>query len=134
VAILTKKANVCRWFLGALLLAATLPAGAADIKLDQLWSVNLNSLLETAAIPADLDGDGPAEILVAAREELFALDGRGKELWRWRTPGRFMTYPTAWVRPGQPALVYAADNAGNFTCLDGAGKVVWKAKLAAGSM
>ena len=67
--------------------------------------------------------------MIAGREELFALDGQGKLLWHWRTKGRFMTYPAVLVRPGQPSLIYAADNAGLFTCLDGAGKEVWHAQL-----
>ncbi|MEK7685281.1 MAG: PQQ-binding-like beta-propeller repeat protein [Verrucomicrobiota bacterium] len=101
----------------------------AELKLPVLWQTDLESFLESAGIIADLDGDGRARAVIAGREELFVLDGQGKLLWHWRTQGRFMTYPAVLVRPGQPSLIYAADNAGLFTCLDGAGKEVWHAQL-----
>jgi len=78
---------------------------------------------------ADLNGDGRDKMLVAGREELFALDGRGKPLWHWRTKGRFMTYPAVLTRSGQPSLIYAADNSGWLSCLDGTGKEIWHAQL-----
>ncbi len=116
--------------IGLTVLLASLTAGrAAELKLPVLWQTDLQSFLESAGIIADLDGDGRERAVIAGREELFALDGKGKWLWHWRTKGRFMTYPAVLVRPGQPSLIYAADNAGLLTCLDGAGKEVWHAQL-----
>ncbi len=111
------------------LLASVTSSRAAEIRLPNLWQTDLESFLESAGIIADLDGDGRERALIAGREELFALDGKGKVLWHWRTKGRFMTYPAVLVRPGRPSLLYEADNAGLFTCLDGGGKEVWHAQL-----
>jgi outer membrane protein assembly factor BamB len=106
---------------------------AEELALPLLWSVDLKTFLESAPVIADIDGDGMGEVLVAGREEMIALDGSGKELWRWRAPGRFMTYPTVLERPGQTPLIYGADYSGALACLDGAGNEVWQAKLDAPS-
>ncbi|MDX9973076.1 MAG: PQQ-binding-like beta-propeller repeat protein, partial [FCB group bacterium] len=106
-------------------------ACAADLAMPQLWATGLEVLLETAAITADVTGDGRDEIVVAGHEDLFVLDGRGKIAWHWRSPGRYLTYPAVWSRKGQPGLIYAADNQGNLNCHDGNGKIVWQTKLGA---
>ena len=62
------------------LVALTSAAPAAELKLPLLWQTDLQSFLESAATVADLNGDGRDKMLVAGREELFALDGRGKPL------------------------------------------------------
>ena len=120
----------------ALILIAPRALGAAsqELKLPQLWKTNLNTFLESTAIVADLKGDGKLEALMAGREELIALDGKGKELWRYRTKGRFMTYPAVLTRKGESSLVFAADNSGQLDCVDGNGKEVWTAKLKGPSM
>ena len=115
---------VCVW-----LLPPVVTSAAGDLKLPLLWQTDLQSLLESAATVGDVRGQGREEIVVAGREELFILDGHGKELWHWRTKGRFMTYPAVLARPGQPSLIFAADNGGLLTCLDGTGKEVWQAPL-----
>jgi len=89
----------------------------------------MKTFLESAAIVADLAGDGRERGIVAGREELFAVRDEGKILWHWRTKGRFMTYPAVLTRSGKPSLIYAADNSGLFTCLDGMGQMVWQAQL-----
>ena len=114
-------------------LAACLPALAWDITLPVVSRTDLGTLLESTAITADLDGDGVDEIIAAGRQEMIAVDGAGQERWRWRTKGRYMTTPAVLHAPDGRTLVYAADNAGLFTCLDGAGKVVWQAQLKQGS-
>ncbi len=113
----------------ALLLAASAASAAASPGFPVLWQTNLQTFLESAPTLADLRGDGRQEVVMAGREELFALDVQGKELWHWRTKSRFMTCPAVLSRPPHPALIYAADNSGWFTCLDGAGKEVWHAQL-----
>lgn len=105
------------------------PAPAGEPVISQLWSADLNSFLESAPTLADIDNDGRDEVLVAGREELIALNKNGKELWRWRTRQRFMTYPAVLQRPGLPALIYAPDTGKLFSCLDGNGKVVWQSEL-----
>ena len=126
-------------FVAALVLVATFGMAAADAGADgpldiaPLWTVSLETYTETGASLADIDGDGFAEILVAGREEMIAVDGDGSVLWRWRTRTRFITYPAVLTRAGQPALIYAAGHSGLFTCLDGLGQVVWQADLAGGS-
>ncbi|NLP12152.1 PQQ-binding-like beta-propeller repeat protein, partial [bacterium] len=105
------------------------PALANDPGISLLWSVDLKTFLESAPTLADIDTDGRDEVLVAGREELIALNKSGKELWRWRTRQRFMTYPAVLQRPGSPALIYVADTGKLFSCLDGNGRVVWQAEL-----
>jgi outer membrane protein assembly factor BamB len=107
------------------------PTGSAapNLNFPVLWQQDLQSLLESSPTVADLRGDGRDEIIIAGREEIFALDAHGKALWHWRTKARFMTYPAVLTRPGRPALIYAADNGGLLTCLDGTGKEVWHAQL-----
>jgi len=102
---------------------------AADATFPLLWQVELKSFLESAPTVADINGDGRDEIIIAGMEEIIALGKNGKELWRWRTKRRFMTYPAVLERKKKLSLIYAADNSGLFTCLDGAGKVVWQAQL-----
>jgi len=78
----------------------------------------------------DLDGDGAADIVVAAYESMIAVDGTGRELWRYDTPGRYHTCPAILERRGETPLIYAGKNTGMFTCLDGRGKAVWQRQLA----
>jgi outer membrane protein assembly factor BamB len=103
--------------------------GAEGLALPVAWQADLATLLESAAVTADLDGDGGDEILAAGREDLYAYDGHGKELWRWHTGGRFMTYPTVLPRSGELPLIFAADTQGVLTCLRGDGQMAWQAKL-----
>lgn len=83
-------------------------------------------VMEGAPMTVDLNGDGDAEIITAAYENLIAFDGDGKELWRFDARGRYSTCPAIWERDGQPPLIYAGDNTGEFTCVDGSGNVVWQ--------
>lgn len=102
---------------------------AEKLKLPLLWTSNLKSFLESAPIVADINNNGRDEILVAGQEEMIALGKGGQQLWRWKTRGRFMTYPTVLKRAGKSALIYAADFSGQFTCLNGEGRVVWQKEL-----
>ena len=106
---------------------------AQKLQLDKEWTSNLKSFLESAPTVADIDNDGRDEVLVAGQEEMIALDKNGDVIWRWKTRRRFMTYPTVLKREKETALIYAADNSGQMTCLDGKGKVVWQADLKAGA-
>jgi outer membrane protein assembly factor BamB len=113
----------------SVLLAVAASCWAAELKFPPLWQTDLQTFLESSGLVADLKGDGREEAVIAGREDLFALDGEGRITWRWRTKGRFMTYPAVLIRPGQVSLIYAADNSGLLTCLDGTGKEVWHAQL-----
>jgi len=108
--------------LSALLLA--LPSAALDIK--ALWVANPDMIMEGAPMVVDLDGDGDAEILTAAYEHIIVVDGTGEELWRFDTRGRYSTCPAILEREGHSPLLYAGDDKGMFTCLDGGGDVVWQ--------
>jgi outer membrane protein assembly factor BamB len=130
-ALLPGRRTAAAWLaIGFTVLLASVTTGrAAELKFPQLWQSDLQTFLESAGIIADLGGDGHERALIAGREELIALDGKGKVLWRWRAKGRFMTYPAVLTRPGQASLIFAADTSGLLTCLDGAGKEVWHAQL-----
>ena len=125
------KSDAVRIFISLAVL--TMAAAADTIHMPLLWTSNQKTLLESAPVVADIDGDGRDEILVAGREEMIAIGKKGNELWRRHTRGRFMTYPAVLNRAGKSALIYAADNRGLFTCLDGFGQVVWQAELNAGA-
>ena len=106
------------------------------LAIEQLWVAECNMVMQGAPIAADLDGDGHSEFLTAAYQAIVAVGGTGTELWRFATKWRYMTCPAVLERPGEPALIYAADMAwsakpeATFSCIDGAGKVVWQAKMA----
>src|SRR5206468_3979734 len=120
--------RLAEWLMAGLV-APTSAADAAELKLPLLWQTDFQSFLESAATGADLHGGSRGCVLAAGRDALIALDGRRKRLWQWRTKGRFMTYPAVLTRSGQPSLIYAADNSGLLTCLDGTGKEIWHAQL-----
>ena len=117
----------------AILLFTAEFVSAASLDLPLIWTVETKTYLESSASVADIDGDGVDEILAAGREEMIALEGDGTEMWRWRTKMRYMTYPSVFTREDKSVLIYGADTAGLFTCLDGNGKVVWQAQLSGGS-
>ncbi len=118
----------------AALMLLPLHGALADApKISLAWTTSVHSMIETAPTVADLLGTGTSEVIAAAHEELVAVDGSGKEMWRFRTKARYMTYPAVLVRPGKPALIYAADNGGLLSCVDGKGAEVWHATLKAGA-
>ncbi|MCA9734059.1 MAG: DUF4091 domain-containing protein [Deferribacteres bacterium] len=129
--------SICRviFCLCILILAFIFPdlSPAQNLNLPLKWTTNQKSFLESAAIVADVNNDGWDEVVFTGQEELIVLGKDGKALWRWRTKARFMTYPGILQRKGESALIYAADNGGQFSCLDGTGNLVWQTELPAGS-
>lgn len=123
--------RICVWLVALMTLSSAFAGQAAETPLQFpiRWQKDLQSLLESSATVADIRGQGHDDVIVAGREELFALDGTGSLLWHWRTKGRFMTYPAVLTRPGQSSLIYAADTSGQLACVDGAGKEVWHSAL-----
>lgn len=108
-------------------------SASQGLAIQQLWVADCNMVMQGAPIAADLDGDGNAEFLTAAYQAIIAVDGTGRELWRFATKWRYMTCPAVLERPGEPALIYAVDMANNpatFSCIDGAGKAVWQTEMA----
>jgi len=128
---LAKRRSVLSCLAALVTLAATARGQAAEalLQFPIRWQKDLQSLLESSATVADLRGQGHDDVVVAGREELYALDGAGSLRWHWRTKGRFMTYPAVLTRPGQPSFIYAADTSGQLVCVDGRGKEVWHAAL-----
>jgi len=110
--------------------AALCAASPAALDIKPLWTAEANMVMEGAPIVVDLDGDGAAEVLAAAYENIIVVDGSGHERWRFDTRGRYSTCPAVLERADAPALIFAGDNTGLFTCLDGAGAVVWQAEIA----
>lgn len=103
--------------------------GPVALEMELIWKADPDMIMEGAPVVVDLDGDGAAEVITAAYESLIAVDGSGTERWRFDARGRYSTCPAVLERDGQPPLIYAGDNQGQFTCLDGAGKVVWQKDL-----
>lgn len=108
------------------LLALSMAPCALALDLPLLWTADPDMIMEGAPVVVDLDGDGTAEVITAAYESLIAVDGSGAERWRFDARGRYSTCPAVLEREGQPPLIYVGDNQGQFTCLDGAGTVVWQ--------
>ncbi|MCK5861510.1 MAG: PQQ-binding-like beta-propeller repeat protein [Candidatus Hydrogenedentes bacterium] len=115
-----------RFLFSALLLLSQF---SYTLDIEQLWVASPDMIMEGAPMVADLDGDGTDEILTAAYESLIVVDGSGKERWRFDTAGRYSTCPAILERDNLPPLLFAGDNKGIFTCLDGLGKIVWEKKL-----
>jgi hypothetical protein len=114
-----------------ILLGATMTPWCADalIELRPLWVTEAATFTEAGPTVADINDDGVCEVITAGREEIIAVGAGGKILWRTKGHVRFMTVPTVLPRPGQPALIYAADVGGFMMCVDGTGKIVWDVKL-----
>ena len=114
-----------------ILLGAVMALSRADafIELRPLWVTEAATFTEAGPTVADINDDGVCEVITAGREEIIAVGAGGKILWRTKGHVRFMTVPTVLPRPGQPALIYAADMGGFMMCVDGAGKIVWDVKL-----
>ena len=118
--------------LAVLLLGAGPGQAVANPKL--LWTAETGVRLWQAATVADVNGDGLDEIVDAAEATILCYDGAGKRLWEY--PVRFSAFHTSaavWVPEKANAYIYAGDNAGNFYCVDGKGKLRWQAKLPAGT-
>ena len=107
---------------------AVQPVAAEVPNIELLWSHHADMVMEAAPVVVDLDGDGDAEILTAAYENIIVVDGSGEELWRFDTRHRYSTVVSVLERPGRSPLLYAADDTGLMTCLDGSGAVVWQAE------
>ena len=60
--------------------ASAVAVGSGEIKFPILWQTNLQTFLESAATVADLSGDGRERTIVAGREELFAIEDKGRTL------------------------------------------------------
>jgi outer membrane protein assembly factor BamB len=127
--------RVGRWL--ALLGVPLFPAWgtwASNAKSDAprlLWKIDTTTRLYTAGTLADINGDGLDEILLAGMNEVIAVNGGGKILWRNAVKERYCTYPAVLMRKGAPPLIFVADNAGNLRCLDGSGKDVWQQRMSA---
>ena len=114
----------------AYVLCAAVTRAAMGLAIEPLWVADPDMIMEGAAMVADLDGDGSAEVVTAAYESIIVVDGAGTERWRFDGRGRYSTCPALLERPGQPPLIYAGDNTGLLTCLDGHGDVVWQRDIA----
>ena len=106
---------------------------AQKLNLELKWTANQKCFIESSATVADINNDGLDEAIITSQEEVIAVGKDGTDLWRWRSKGRFMTYAAVLKRTGESALIYAADNHGQLTCLDDKGKVVWQADLSGGA-
>ena len=133
-----KIAEIIGVFIILSMFTTQLMAGSKQLKLDTIWTHDTKTQLESTATLADINNDGKDEIIVAGREEIIAVDGKGQKIWNWVATDRFCTYPAVYTRKDGTVLIFAADgnfgkNSGTFTCLDGDGKVVWQKKLNANS-
>jgi outer membrane protein assembly factor BamB len=104
---------------------------SSALEIEPLWVADLDMIMEGAPIVVDLDGDGGDEVITAAYQAIIAVDGSGNERWRFDTAGRYSTCPAVLERDGEVPLIYAGDNKGLFTCLDGAGGIVWQTEIGA---
>ncbi|MBI2432263.1 MAG: PQQ-binding-like beta-propeller repeat protein [Candidatus Hydrogenedentes bacterium] len=111
----------------AVVFAGVLLSGAVQaLEVVPLWTAQTHMVMESSPMVVDLNGDGDAEVVTAAYENLIAVDGDGQELWRFDTRARYSTCVAVLERAGQTPLLFAGDNSGLLTCVDGAGNVVWQ--------
>jgi outer membrane protein assembly factor BamB len=122
--------RIFSWHYAVALVFFATSVAAAPLDMPLLWTADVETYLESSAAVADVDGDGADEIVLAGREEIIMLEGDGSVAWRWHGPGRFMTVPAIWRGDDGVARIYAADISGQLSCLDGAGKLLWKHALA----
>lgn len=101
------------------------------INLSQLWKTDVKTFLENSPVLVHLTGSDESQVVVAGREDLIALDSNGKEIWRYRSPGRYMMSPSVLELKGNSPFIFATDNLGNLRCHDYQGKIVWETKLSA---
>ncbi len=100
----------------------------AATELVQMWVAETNMVMEGAPLVVDLNRDGDAEIVTAAYQAIIAIDGNGRELWRFNTDARYSTYPAILERADAAPLLYAGDNRGQLSCIDGSGELIWQVK------
>ncbi|HWR99375.1 MAG TPA: PQQ-binding-like beta-propeller repeat protein, partial [Prolixibacteraceae bacterium] len=115
------------------LIPPVLVQAQSKVEISRLWKTDVNSFLENSAVLAHLNGNEESHVLVAGREDLIALDSNGKEIWTYRSKGRYMMSPSILESKNKPSLVYATDVLGNLRCHDSKGKVLWETKLSAGT-
>ncbi len=126
------KLSPFRFLMTTLLLSSgSLFAQSNQVSLSQLWKTDVKTFLENSPVLAHLTSNSEYQVIIAGREELIALDGEGKEIWKYRSAGRYMMSPSVLEKKGQPPLIYTSDNSGFLRCHDKNGKVVWESKLAA---
>ena len=104
-------------------------AQPSPLQIPLVWNVDLNSYTEAGPTLANITGDWQEEVLVAVQKDVVALGSDGKELWRWHSKSRLMTYPSVLPRSGDHALIFFANTGGELVCLDGKGQKVWQTQL-----
>lgn len=119
-------------FFVTLTLSSSLYGQAGKISFSQLWKTDVKTFLENSPVLIDMEGTGESQVIVAGREDLVALDSKGKEIWKYRSSGRYMMSPSILNVTGKSPLIFATDNSGNLRCHDIKGKVIWETKLSAG--
>ncbi|MCE1200019.1 MAG: PQQ-binding-like beta-propeller repeat protein, partial [Marinilabiliales bacterium] len=116
--------------LAANTLFPTFLAGQGNkVTLNPIWKSDLKTFIENSPVLVALPGEKESRIVVAGREDLIMLDKNGQEVWRYRSPGRYMMSPSALERDGKPPLIFATDNQGNVRCHAYDGKVKWEYRL-----
>ena len=108
---------------------------------DEEWFAQTPAPVDAGTAVADLDGDGQVEILVCdlsgwvfclsgkrtAKDDIFSLDGKGQEKWRFKMGAGADSSPTVADvngKRGQEILIGSTDR--YLYCLDPTGRLDWK--------
>ncbi len=97
---------------------------------EQVWDFATDAANHGAITVADLDGDGPSEVLVPSRDHhLYCLNEHGQPLWQFETRGEIYARPLAsdLDGDGSPEVVIGSYD-GFIYCLEHMreeGRVVW---------
>ncbi|MCC6145468.1 MAG: PQQ-binding-like beta-propeller repeat protein, partial [Candidatus Hydrogenedentes bacterium] len=107
-----------------LLAGAQVPLTCLSAEGKELWTYGIGE--GASPVLSDLDGDGTNEIIGAQGNILFAVDGKGKELWRFEMKRPIDSALTVVDLTGDGAPeVYAADLSGQLVSVSADGKFLW---------
>jgi outer membrane protein assembly factor BamB len=95
------------------------------------WIYAAPSPVYSACVAADIDADGKTEIIGAARwQQIFCLDGAGREKWRYQTAAAMNSNPAVADLDGDGTMeIVAAPEDGGLIALGADGRLRWRTDL-----
>jgi len=105
----------------------------ATVRPPLAWTYTAPSPIYSACVAADVDRDGKTEIIGAGRwQQIFCLDGAGREKWRYQTTAAMNSNPAVADLDGDGMMeIVAVPEDGGLIALDGNGRLKWRTDLGA---
>ncbi|UCH33916.1 MAG: VCBS repeat-containing protein [Armatimonadota bacterium] len=103
----------------------------ATVRPPLAWTYEAGSPIYSSCVTADVDRDGKTEIIGAGRwQDIFCLDGQGREKWRYHLAGAMNSNPAVADLDGDgKSEIVALPNDGGLLALSSAGELLWRADL-----